>query len=113
MSEAIPDFEGKVVYAFVKGLSKGFDDGIMLEGCQLRTIGGRTFVVGRTVERIKPDWTAGAEASVAWDAVTTFLLYPSREAMVAACDRMNVESGGKSRGLISRLFGGGGSGAPT
>jgi hypothetical protein len=109
VSETVPDFEGKVVYVYARGLSKGYDDGIALEGCQLRNIGGRKFIVGTTVEQIRPEWTPGPETSVAWDAVTAFLLYPTREGLVAAFERAGRGSGGegKGRGLFSRIFGGG------
>jgi hypothetical protein len=109
VSETIPDFEGKVLYVYAKGLSKGADDGIALEACQLRNLGGRKFLVGTTVEAIRPEWIAGPEMCIAWDAVAGFLVYPTREALVAAFEHMRGGGGGegKARGLFSRIFGAG------
>lgn len=104
MNEALPDLEGKIVYAYVGSLSSGWSDGITLEECALREMGGRTFLVGRTVDGYRPEWTPGPIASVAWDEVTAFVAYPTREAFVAAMDRAIAEGNARSPGLFDRIF---------
>jgi hypothetical protein len=106
MNEALPELDGKIVYLYVTGLSKGFDDGITLESVQLRTVGGRQFLVGRTLERYRPEWISGPETAVAWDAVASYLTYPSREAFVAAMERATQSGRTEAGGLLARIFGG-------
>jgi hypothetical protein len=104
MTESLPDLDGKILYVYVGNLSKSFDDGITLEACALRTLGGRTFLVGRTVDRCRPEWSAGPETSVAWEAVTAFLVYPSRDEFAAAVDR-SAQGGARGPGFLHRIFG--------
>lgn len=91
--------------AWCRAACSGWDDGIALEPPELRTIAGRVFLVGNTVERVHPEWAAGPPTSVAWDAVTAFMTYPTREAFVAACDRAAAEGSARPVGLFNRIFG--------
>ena len=82
MSDAeLPDFSGVVVQLNLGGGGVG-DPAVnqcLLEFAEWRKIGERLFLVGRVPEVEATDWVAGRQAGVAWDAVSSYVLFKSRD----------------------------------
>ena len=75
----LPDFSGKVVVFYVSDPPAGIDNGVVLEYVELRSHGGRLFLVGRVPEKMDSAWVARLPAGVAWDSVIHYVVFDSRE----------------------------------
>ena len=75
--ESLPDFSGKVVVLYLSG--EVSSTGVILEYATFKCLGGRLFVEGRHPEIRFQEWTSHLESGVAWDDVTNYLVFDSRE----------------------------------
>jgi len=75
--ESLPDFTNKVVVLYLSGEVSA--TGVILEYAGFKCLGGRLFLVGRNPEMRWQEWTSHLEAAVAWDAVTNYQVFESRE----------------------------------
>ncbi|MBW1721321.1 MAG: hypothetical protein JRH13_08185 [Deltaproteobacteria bacterium] len=77
----LPDFQGKLVVLYLSDAPKSIQDGVLLEYASFQRYGGRLFVVGRVpeIEGESMDWIANLQGGAAWDSVTFYLLFNSRE----------------------------------
>src|SRR5262245_52031559 len=77
----LPDFSGCLVLVNL-GVASTKDRGTeawLLEFPAWQVIGGRLFLKGRLPEILGNEWIAGRDVSVAWDSVTSFVQFASRE----------------------------------
>lgn len=98
-TESVPDFSGKVVLLYVADAPHGIADGVVFEYPEFRTMGGRLFLLGRIPEVLGQEWVAKLQTGVAWDSVTSYVLFDSRE------DYQKRMAAAKPGGLRTRLFG--------
>ncbi len=96
----LPDFHGKVVVFYLSDAPPPVQDGAVLEYASFKTYGHKLFVVGRVPE-IDPengDWIANLQGAIAWEAVTGYLIFESRDDYI---NRMGIAR----VPLIQRIFG--------
>jgi hypothetical protein len=74
--QTLPDFSGKWVLIDVAGASPNVGP-VVMESAQFRSYGGRLFLIGRATEIA--EWLAGVETAVAWDNVSHYQVFDSRE----------------------------------
>jgi hypothetical protein len=79
-----PDFSGKVVVFYTSS------DSYTLTGPVFEVCGGRLFVTGRSP--VIGFWTDGLTGAVAWDVVSSYVVYDSVEAYEAASKRSRGET---------------------
>ena len=101
MSECkLPDFGGKLVLLYTTNAPRSIQDGVLMEFVQFTNFGNRTFVTGRIpfFNEDGSDWVSNLQAGTAWNDVTHYIVFDSREDYIA---RM----GGAKPPLLRRLFG--------
>jgi hypothetical protein len=98
--EKLPDFYGKVIVIYVSNAPHGIQDGIMLEFASLEQYAGRLFIVGRvpSIDGSSGDWSANLQGGVAWDSVTHYLIFDSREDYIRRMPK-------PAKPLLQRVFG--------
>ena len=77
----LPSFSGQLVLVNL-GVASTNDrgaEGWLLEYPEWKTVGGRLFLVGRLPEIFGNEWVAGREVAVAWEQVTSYVRFDSRE----------------------------------
>lgn len=79
--ENLPDFRGKLVVLYLSDAPRSIQDGVVLEFATFQRYGERLFVVGRVpeIEDESLDWIANLQGGAAWDSVSFYLLFNSRE----------------------------------
>ena len=77
MEEAVPDFTNKVVLFYLSYASSLTAEGLVLESATFQRYGDRLFVVGRAAHIPHSMWSAGVRAEVAWDCVSSYLVFDS------------------------------------
>ena len=95
---SLPDFSGKLVIFYLAGASRAVEGGVLLEYVEPRWVGRKLFLAGRTPETSESQWVSKLQAGVAWDSVTHYLVFDSRE------DYERRTASGKP-GLWARLLG--------
>ena len=77
----LPDFSGFVLQLSLSntGASEYAVDSVLLEYPEWRHVGGRLFLVGRMPEVDATSWVAGRETGVAWENVSSYVVFRSRE----------------------------------
>lgn len=87
--ENIPDFTGKLVVFYTRNAPKGIQDGILLEFITFAKYGDRLFLNGRipSIDSKGEDWISNLQAGIAWEDVTHFMIFDSRDDYV---DRMGI-----------------------
>ena len=77
----LPDLSGRLLQLFLSraGASEDSVSVFLLEYAKWQHIGGRLFIVGRVPETKGSEWVAGREAAVAWDGVSCYVSFRSRD----------------------------------
>ena len=77
----LPDFTGKMVIFYTRNAPRGIQDGILLEFVTFMDYGGRLFLKGRipSTDDKGIDWVSNLQAGIAWEDVTHFMIFNSRE----------------------------------
>ena len=77
----LPDLSGRLLQLFLSraGASEDSVSMFLLEYAKWQHIGGRLFLVGRVPEAEGSEWVAGREAAVAWDSVSCYVSFRSRD----------------------------------
>jgi len=77
----LPDFTGKLVVFYTRNAPRGIDDGVLLEFVSFTEYGNRLFLTGRipSTDSKGLDWISNLQAGLAWDDVTHFMMFNSRE----------------------------------
>lgn len=98
-TESLPDFHGKLVVFYISNAPDALQDGAVLEYISFKKFGDKLFVVGRVpeIDAENGDWIANLQGGIAWDAVTSYLIFDSRENYLS---RM----GAPRPSLVQRLF---------
>ena len=83
----LPDFTGKMVIFYNRNAPRGIQDGILLEFASFIDYGGKLFIKGRipSTDEKGIDWVSNLQAGIAWDDVTHFMIFNSRDDYI---DRM-------------------------
>jgi len=76
-TESLPDFSNKVVLFYLSDSTSA--SGVILEYASFQCFAGRVFVVGRSPEMRLQEWISRLQAAVAWDQVTHYFVFDSRE----------------------------------
>jgi hypothetical protein len=84
-----PDFTGCVLHCQISGAggSEYAVESVLLEFAEWRSLGGRLFLFGRTPEPGPSEWIAGRETGVAWDSVSSFVVFRTREQYLESMHR--------------------------
>jgi len=84
-----PDFSGCLLYCAigVAGASEYAVSTALIEYPEWREIGGRLFLFGRVPEVSPDQWLVGRETALAWDAVSSFVVFRSRELYLESAAR--------------------------
>lgn len=77
MESNLPDLTDKVILLYLAQVTGALTDGTVLEDCRYAKHADRLFVIGTLVRTEEDDWQAGLECGVAWDAVISYVLFPS------------------------------------
>ncbi len=101
--ESLPDFHGKLVVFYIANAPDALQDGAVLEYVSFKNYGGKLFVVGRVpeIDAENGDWIANLQGGIAWDAVTSYLIFDSRENYLS---RMGVPRPPLLQRLLAKLF---------
>ena len=77
----LPDFSGCLLFVQLGVYSEkdSAAESWLLEYPAWQVVGGRLFLKGRLSEVFGNDWIAGREVAVAWDRVSSFVQFSSRE----------------------------------
>ena len=77
----LPDFHGKLVVLYLTNAPGAVQDGVVLEYASFKRHGDKLFVVGRVpeIEDGSYEWIANLQGGAAWDAVSFYLVFNSRE----------------------------------
>ena len=77
----LPDFTGKLVVFYTSNAPRAIQDGILLEFASFTEYGGKLFVTGRipSTDSKGLEWVSNLQAAIAWDDVTHFMVFDSRE----------------------------------
>ena len=77
----LPDFKGKLVVLYTSNAPNAIKDGILMEYASFTEYGGRLFLTGRTpaIEDKSLAWVSNLQGGVAWDDVTHYLIFDSRD----------------------------------
>lgn len=96
----LPDFTGKLEVFYTSSAPRGIQDGVLMEFISFAEHGGRLFVTGRLPEVATKDldWVSNLQTAIAWNDVTNYVVFNSREDYVA-----RVKTAPRS--LFRRLFG--------
>lgn len=80
-NENLPDFRGKLVVLYLSNSPQAIQDGVVLEYASFVRYGDRLFVVGRVpeIEDGSLEWIANLQGGAAWDTVSFYLVFNSRE----------------------------------
>ncbi|MFZ5571667.1 MAG: hypothetical protein ACOZF0_14795 [Thermodesulfobacteriota bacterium] len=102
-TEALPDFHGKIVVFYISNAPDSLQDGAVLEYISFKQFGGKLFVVGRVpeIDAENGDWIANLQGGIAWDAVTSYLIFDSRENYLS---RMGLTKTPLIQRLFARIF---------
>ena len=93
MSEKnLPDFTGKLVIFYTRNAPRGIQDGILLEFASFIEYGGKLFVIGRvpSTDSKGLDWVSNLQAGLAWEDVTHFMIFDSREEYIERMGKAKV-----------------------
>lgn len=98
--DGLPDFSGKMVVFYTANAPRAIQDGILLEFITFQNYGNRIFVNGRIplTDSRGIEWESNLKAAIAWDDVTHFVVFDSREDYI---DRM----GRTKSSFLQRLMG--------
>jgi hypothetical protein len=80
MEGNLPDLADKVILLYVANVNGTLEDGFALENCRYTNHAGRLFVVGIVPDE-EDNWQSGLECGVAWDAVVSYVLFPSQSVL--------------------------------
>lgn len=77
----LPDFKGKIVLFYTKNASRAIQDGIVLEYVTFEKYDNRLFLNGRvpSVDEKGTYWVSNLKAGLAWEDVSHFIVFDSRE----------------------------------
>jgi len=83
----LPDFTGKMIIFYTRNAPRGIQDGILLEFATFIDYGGKLFIKGRvpSTDEKGIDWVSNLQAGIAWEDVTHFMIFNSRDDYI---DRM-------------------------
>ncbi len=98
--EELPDFSGKMVVFYTSNAPRAVQDGILLEFITFQIYGGRLFVNGRIplTDNKGMEWESNLKAAIAWDDVTHFVVFDSREDYIERTGKAKVS-------IFQRLMG--------
>ena len=84
-----PDFSGCLLYCAFSGAGTSEDafSWTLFEYPEWREIGGRLFLLGRIPEVSPDQWLVGRETAVAWSAVSSFVVFRTREQYLESAGR--------------------------
>lgn len=76
-----PGFGGCVLHGAISGDGSGeyAVQSVLIGYPEWREIAGRLFLIGRVPEISRNDWITGRDMAVAWDAISTFVVFRSGE----------------------------------
>ena len=85
----LPDFSNHLILLNLRDTGAGeySVSQCLLEYADWKGIRGRLFLVGRIPEADTTGWIAGRECGVAWDTVSSYILFKSREEYQASLAR--------------------------
>ncbi len=77
----LPDFSGKLILFYTSSAPNGIKDGVLMEYTSFVKYGNRLFIKGRTpvIEEKGIDWVSNLKGGIAWEDVTHYLIFNSRE----------------------------------
>lgn len=102
-TENLPDFNGKIIVFYVAGAPPSLQEGALLEYVSFKQFGQKLYVVGRVpeVDAENGDWVSNLQGGIAWDSVTSYLVFDSREDYLS---RMGGVRSTILQRLLAKLF---------
>ncbi len=102
-AENLPDFHGKIVVFYISNAPPSLQEGALLEYASFKQFGEKLFVVGRVpeIDAENGDWISNLQGGIAWDSVTSYLLFDSREDYLS---RMGVAQSSFIQRLFAKIF---------
>jgi hypothetical protein len=88
----LPDFKGKIVVFYTKNPSRAIQDGISLEYISFDRYENKLFLSGRVpqVDEKGSDWVSNLKAGLAWEDVSHFIIFDSREEYLSRLGNIQV-----------------------
>jgi hypothetical protein len=96
----LPDFKGKIVLFYTRNAPRAMQDGLVLEYVTFIRYNNKHFLSGRvpSVDDKGTDWVSNLKAGLAWDEVSHFIIFDTRDDYICRL-------GGAKVSIFHKIFG--------